>query len=70
MARKLMPYGFEHYRTCIAKVGKSKAVSRLVARMPSAELAAKVGGQTCTMDLDQVTVRRVVRNNAQTEKVS
>lgn len=65
MVKRLMPYGLADCGNCIAKVGKSKAVARLVARMPTAELAAKVGSANGVKAYDSATRCRVLRKNAQ-----
>lgn len=44
MTERLAPYGSEEQACNVAKVGKTKTPGSLVARMPSAEIAAKVGG--------------------------
>jgi hypothetical protein len=43
MTKRLTPYGLTDYSDTVSKVGKSKAVPRLAARMPSPEIVAKVG---------------------------
>lgn len=44
MTTKLNPYGSAEFAGSVAKVGKSKSPKSLADRMPSPELAAKVGG--------------------------
>ncbi|HKX79095.1 MAG TPA: hypothetical protein VJM34_11310 [Novosphingobium sp.] len=57
----LKPYGsFEHAHN-VAKVGKGKTPGSLAERMPSAEIAAKVGVVGIVDGSDE---RRVVRLNA------
>ncbi|MDE8650153.1 hypothetical protein [Novosphingobium album (ex Liu et al. 2023)] len=60
MSMQLTPYGSAENAHAIAKVGKSKTPRSLADRMPSAELAAKVGG---VPTINAVT-HRVVRHNA------
>lgn len=43
MTKRLTPYGLTDYSDTVTKVGKSKAVPRLAARMPSPDIVAKVG---------------------------
>jgi hypothetical protein len=59
---RLTAYGAPEHAGNIAKVGKSKTPRSLAARMPSAEIAAKVGS---SMIGDGASERRVVRRNAQ-----
>lgn len=61
MTTKLKPYGSAEFAGSVAKVGKSKSPKSLADRMPSAELAAKVGSATVSTD----GVRSVVRLNIQ-----
>lgn len=61
MSQRLTPYGLTEYTDTVAKVGKFKVSQRLAARMPSAEVAAKVG-QTNGMAGDRGF--RLVRRNA------
>jgi hypothetical protein len=56
----LAPYGLSERADLLAKVGKSKTPEGLAARMPSAEVAAKVG---ITNEIGAET-RRVVRLSA------
>jgi hypothetical protein len=61
--KRLAPYGLSEGPASLAMVGKGKAVPRLAARMPSPEIAAKVGA--VGMDGAQVKrTHRVVRRNA------
>lgn len=57
---RLIPYGSIDHAHNVAKVGKKKTPLALVERMPSAELAAKVGPTT-----DSERTHRVVRLNVQ-----
>jgi hypothetical protein len=61
MTTRLAPYGSELHAHNVAKVGKPKAPPSLASRMPSPEIATKVGVA------DGVTsgarARRVVRRN-------
>lgn len=61
MTNRLAPYGAAEYAETISKVGKFKASPRLAARMPSPEIAAKVGGDRTAMG---ERGQRVVRRNA------
>ena len=54
------PYGLADRADLVAKVGKSKTPEGLAARMPSAEVAAKVG----ISNVIGAETRRVVRRNA------
>ena len=45
MSKIFAPYGSLDHAELAAKVGKGKTPSSLVDRMPSAEIASKVGGQ-------------------------
>ena len=60
MSIRLTPYGLADYLETVSKVGKLKTARRLAARMPSPEIAAKVGlGDTMV-----ARSCRVVRRNA------
>ena len=48
MTKRLAPYGSEKEAANLSKVGKFKTPSILVDRMPSADIAAKVGGKAIT----------------------
>ena len=61
--KRLSPYGLSETLASMAMVGKGKAVPRLVARMPSPEIVAKVGG-TCQFSIEPKRTHRVVRRNA------
>ncbi|MDE8650300.1 hypothetical protein [Novosphingobium album (ex Liu et al. 2023)] len=61
MTERLTPYGSTENAHAVAKVGKSKTPHSLAERMPSPELAAKVGQPG--IDAARMT-RRVVRHNA------
>ena len=60
MTQRLTPYGLSDYAETVSKVGKLKTARRLAARMPSPEIAAKVG------TTNGIAARgcRVVRRNA------
>lgn len=58
---RLTPYGSSEQTHTVAKVGKSKTSRSLAARMPSAEIAAKVGLPGVVAG---ISTRRVVRRNA------
>lgn len=65
MTKRLAPYGLTDYSDTVTKVGKSKAVPRLAARMPSPEVVAKVG----TAGVNGIyanRTHRLVRLNART----
>jgi hypothetical protein len=62
---KLIPYGSTEHAASLAKVGKSKTPFSLARRMPSPEIAAKVGSQVGqVMDRPAMRAHRVVRLNA------
>jgi hypothetical protein len=61
MIKRLAPYGSDDHAGDIAKVGKIKAPQSLAARMPSPEIAAKVG----PADISAARGQRVVRRNRQ-----
>ena len=63
MADRLAPYGLADYTGTIAKVGKGKAVAKLAARMPTAEIGAKVSA-TYTFGFYTNPTHRVVRRKA------
>jgi hypothetical protein len=62
MTKRLAPYGSAKQAHTISKVGKGKTPNTLAARMPSPELAAKVGPSDVMLGTQ---TRRVVRRNAQ-----
>lgn len=59
---RLTPYGSMAQAHNIAKVGKKMTSPSLAARMPSAEIAAKVGFQEL---IGTAKARRVVRRSVQ-----
>lgn len=59
MIKRLAPYASAQQVSNIAKVGKNKTPRSLVERMPSPEVAAKVGPPPPS----PVEARRVVRRN-------
>lgn len=61
MSKRLSPYGLADYAETVAKVGKFKTTQRLAARMPSPEVAAKVGA---TPTVSGERGLRLVRRNA------
>lgn len=63
MKGRLTPFASVDAVHNLAKVGKSKSPLSLAARMPSPEIAAKVGGGG-PIDND-ISARRVVRMSAQ-----
>ncbi len=65
MTKRLVPYGSAEQAHNIAKVGKKKTPWSLVERMPSPDLAAKVGGPS-PAPAGQL-MRRVVRKNTGTD---
>lgn len=52
---RLVPYGSNEHAANVAKVGKTKTPGSLVARMPSASLAAKVGPPSGISGIHRVT---------------
>lgn len=70
MSKRLTPYGSTDHSNLVAKVGKSKTPMSLASRMPSPELAAKVGGSTSAMfsspaePFAKPGARQVVRRSA------
>ena len=64
MTRRLTPYGLTDYTDTVSKVGKLKTVQRLVKRMPSPEVAAKVGVGGGVNNTNADRTHRVVRRNA------
>jgi hypothetical protein len=58
---RLTPYGSNQHAVGVSKVGKSKSPTSLAVRMPSPEVAAKVGVQGA---IRGARTRRVVRRNA------
>lgn len=65
MTKRLTPYGLTDYSDTVTKVGKSKAVPRLAARMPSPEIVAKVG-TAGVRGVYANRTHRLVRKNART----
>lgn len=64
--KKLTPYGATEHARAVSKVGKSKTPMNLARRMPSSEIAAKVGPVVGVMlERPSVRTRRVVRLNAE-----
>jgi hypothetical protein len=59
---RLTPYGSNQHALNLAKVGKSKTPQSLASRMPSPEIAAKVGSPT-VMGIGARSLR-VVRRSA------
>ena len=59
MKDTLSPFASAETACNLSKVGKSKSPQSLAARMPSRDIAAKVGGSVPVM-----TTRRVVRRSA------
>ena len=59
MTKRLAPYGSDDRAGDVAKVGKSKTSPSLAARMPSPEVAAKVG----EIGTSALQSHRVVRRN-------
>jgi len=66
MTTRLTPYGSIEHASNIAKVGKKVTPPTLALRMPSREIAAKVGVATVGMAMDcpEWQARRLVRLNA------
>ena len=64
MENRLAPYGLREQDYGISKVGKLKTSRRLAARMPSAEIAAKVGSAPPTASQTPDQIVRVLRLNA------
>jgi hypothetical protein len=62
MNTRLTAYGSPEYAHNLAKVGKSKTPHSLAGRMPSPEIAAKVGAVGIGLG---ARTRRVVRLNTQ-----
>lgn len=60
MIMKLNPYGSQEFAGNVAKVGKGKSPKSLADRMPTAELAAKVGA----VGVEESTARQIVRLTA------
>jgi hypothetical protein len=60
---RLTPYGSNEHALNVAKVGKSKTPQSLASRMPSPEIAAKVGSPTIS-SIGAPSLR-VVRRSAQ-----
>jgi hypothetical protein len=60
MTKRLVPLGLVEGTVLATQVGKGMTPLSLVARMPSAEIAAKVGGKFA----DFAASMRVVRRNA------
>jgi hypothetical protein len=63
MAKRLSPCGLIDTPASMAMVGKGKTVPRLAARMPSPEVATKVGAQWVNT-VDPERTHNVVRRNA------
>jgi hypothetical protein len=61
MTKRLAPYGSDDHAGDVAKVGKNKSPRSLAGRMPSPEIAAKVGPP----DTFAARGHRVVRRNRQ-----
>jgi hypothetical protein len=61
---RLTPYGSNEHALNVAKVGKSKTPQSLASRMPSPEIAAKVGVQSSASGVGTRSFR-VVRRSAQ-----
>ena len=61
MTKRLAPYGSIDHAGDVAKVGKVKSPRSLAARMPSPEIAAKVGNDA----ISAARSHRVVRRNRQ-----
>jgi hypothetical protein len=57
---RLAPYGSVEHAHVVSKVGKAKTPQNLAARMPSPEIAAKVG----TAAMTKALTHRVKRLNA------
>jgi hypothetical protein len=68
MTKRLAPYGLSEVPASMAMVGKGKTVPRLAARMPSPEIAAKVGAAPTSgqrvYDAGAERPLRVLRRNA------
>ena len=60
MTKRLVPLGFTESTVLAVATGKGMTPLSLVARMPSAEIAAKVGGKIA----DAAQSVRVTRRNA------
>ena len=61
MTEKLSPFASAEAAYNLSKVGKSKSPQSLAARMPTRDIASKVGGGGTPV----ITIRRVVRRSAQ-----
>lgn len=63
MTDRLTPFGSADTAYNLSKVGKSKTPMSLLGRMPSREVASKVGGSSVGQILERpaVRTRRVVR---------
>lgn len=64
MKNRLAPYGSQEQDFGVSKVGKLKTARRLAARMPSAEVAAKVGLQAPGASPTPDQIVRVLRLNS------
>jgi hypothetical protein len=66
MTSRLKPYGSDTFARDVAKVGKSKTPISLARRMPSPEIASKVGGaQHIAAEQGGGRTHRLVRRRAQ-----
>jgi len=59
MTKRLAPYGSAEHLGDVAKVGKGKTARRLADRMPSSDIAAKVGFPV----INSAAAHRLVRLN-------
>jgi len=62
MAKRLAPLGLTESAVLATQVGKGMTPLSLVARMPSAEIAAKVGGKFAQFAASVRVVRRNARD--------
>ena len=69
MIDRLTPFGSAETAYNLSKVGKSKTPMSLLGRMPSREVASKVGGTAVGQVIERAAVRtrRVVRLNTAAE---
>lgn len=61
--KRLAPYGLAHTSASMAMVGKGKTVPRLAARMPTPEVASKVG-TAWVNTVDPERTHKVIRRKA------